>query len=745
MTKSGYRWSPAVAVLTFFCVWSLAAPAQALVITTTADFPDDVDMVLSGTGARLTILAGSATASLEIGSNSFAVEVATGAHFTVRYPGPTSKTMPNDGGIADCNYVAGNNDITINGPTVAPITFIPSTLVNCTASGGSSGGGGGGGGGSVAPSLALSSPNGGETWRAGDSVTVFWAAGGSGISGIKLSLSTDGGMTYPTVLAASAYNSGALSWTVPDLATTSAMVKAEALGISGTAVATDTSNSVFTILGAPPAPLTVVMTAPPDTLAGTTTLTAQTSRRVDSLDFAIAGGAAPLVVAATPDAAGTTWTGIWNTKTSADGVYGVTAKAYLTAEQHAAATPEGQAGPVSVTVDNPNYTAAVAITQPVTGASVYRQTTLTATTSIRVDALRFTLTTVDSSVAGSIVVDAAAATTSGKTWNAAWDTRTAANGRYSLVADALTGGVVVGESDPQYVDVDNWPAAIAVTVFTPLSTQAEPKTAHLSATTDFAADRLVFVISSVGAASSVIASVDGEADAGGKQWTGEWDTANVEAGLYSVRAKALMDTTQLGLSRDVLFALPLAVPDAALTAEESAAPAADPGSSGNYSATAALGNTPTINLNLGLLTPPAATLMFRPGALIKGASSPAVYYYGRDAKRHVFPNERTFFSWFNDFSGVLTISDALLASIPIGVNVTYRPGDGMVKIQTDPKVYAVCRGGLLRWVTTEAVARILYGADWNTKIDDVPDAFFFNYTIGDPITEADAVASGGSL
>ena len=45
--------------------------------------------------------------------------------------------------------------------------------------------------------------------------------------------------------------------------------------------------------------------------------------------------------------------------------------------------------------------------------------------------------------------------------------------------------------------------------------------------------------------------------------------------------------------------------------------------------------------------------------------------------------------------------------------------------------------GVLRWVTSEAVAVALYGPNWNQMIDDVNVAFFVTYTIGDPITEAD--------
>jgi hypothetical protein len=123
------------------------------------------------------------------------------------------------------------------------------------------------------------------------------------------------------------------------------------------------------------------------------------------------------------------------------------------------------------------------------------------------------------------------------------------------------------------------------------------------------------------------------------------------------------------------------------------------------------------------------------GDLIRG-SLPAVYYYGSDGKRYVFPNEKTYKTWYADFSGVKVITDSELASYPIGGNVTYRPGVKMVKITTDPKVYAVAENGALRWVTSEAVAVALYGANWNQMIDDVPDPFFVNYSTGADITDA---------
>ncbi len=123
------------------------------------------------------------------------------------------------------------------------------------------------------------------------------------------------------------------------------------------------------------------------------------------------------------------------------------------------------------------------------------------------------------------------------------------------------------------------------------------------------------------------------------------------------------------------------------------------------------------------------------GSLVKTASNPAVYYLA-DGKRYAFPNDKIFFSWYADFKSVTTVSATELASYTLAGNVTYRPGKWLVKIQTDPKVYAVSRYGTLRWVQSEEAATVLYGTNWPTKVQDIPDTFFTNYKIGAPITSA---------
>jgi len=140
----------------------------------------------------------------------------------------------------------------------------------------------------------------------------------------------------------------------------------------------------------------------------------------------------------------------------------------------------------------------------------------------------------------------------------------------------------------------------------------------------------------------------------------------------------------------------------------------------------------TISADLGLQS--VGTRYCLSDTLVTTPETKAVYYCGEDGRRYVFPNADVYFSWYDDFTSVMTVSVAELAAMPIGGVVTYRPGTKLVKLTTDPKVYAVARGGVLRWVSSEDVAVGLYGADWADRVVDVPDADFINFTIGDPIT-----------
>jgi Metallo-peptidase family M12B Reprolysin-like/Secretion system C-terminal sorting domain len=96
--------------------------------------------------------------------------------------------------------------------------------------------------------FAVTAPNTAVTWNAGSAVNVTWSVNGTtaapvSCANVKISLSTDGGLTFPTVLAASTANDGSETITVPSATSTTCRVKVEAVGN----IFFDISNANFTI------------------------------------------------------------------------------------------------------------------------------------------------------------------------------------------------------------------------------------------------------------------------------------------------------------------------------------------------------------------------------------------------------------------------------------------------------------------------------------------------------------------
>ena len=96
--------------------------------------------------------------------------------------------------------------------------------------------------------FAVTAPNTAVTWTSGAAVNVTWSVNGTtaapvSCANVNILLSTDGGLTFPTVLAASTANDGAETITVPSANSTTCRVKVEAVGN----IFFDISNANFTI------------------------------------------------------------------------------------------------------------------------------------------------------------------------------------------------------------------------------------------------------------------------------------------------------------------------------------------------------------------------------------------------------------------------------------------------------------------------------------------------------------------
>ena len=94
----------------------------------------------------------------------------------------------------------------------------------------------------LAPSVALTTPNGGETWDGLSSQNITWTS--QGLSGyVKLEYTTDNGLIWNTIAAAAA-NNGSYLWSVPNVASVDCKIK---ITDYNNASLNDESDDVFII------------------------------------------------------------------------------------------------------------------------------------------------------------------------------------------------------------------------------------------------------------------------------------------------------------------------------------------------------------------------------------------------------------------------------------------------------------------------------------------------------------------
>jgi hypothetical protein len=108
-------------------------------------------------------------------------------------------------------------------------------------------------------------------------------------------------------------------------------------------------------------------------------------------------------------------------------------------------------------------------------------------------------------------------------------------------------------------------------------------------------------------------------------------------------------------------------------------------------------------------------------------------------------DSQTFFTYADSFDEISTVTDATLATLDLGSVMLPNPGIVLVKIQSDPKTYAIDEGNNLRWITTEAVAISLYGSSWNQYIIDIEPTFFTKFGTGASVSSADDITVSDTM
>src|SRR5262249_38719826 len=103
-----------------------------------------------------------------------------------------------------------------------------------------------------APVVAVTAPNGGEFLAVGSVFGITWSASdNTGVANVDIDYSTDGGATYPNVIATAIPNSGSYAWTVPNTPTAHARVRVTAHDVAclSTSDASDNDFAIGDVVG----------------------------------------------------------------------------------------------------------------------------------------------------------------------------------------------------------------------------------------------------------------------------------------------------------------------------------------------------------------------------------------------------------------------------------------------------------------------------------------------------------------
>ena len=225
--------------------------------------------------------------------------------------------------------------------------------------------------------FTVTAPNTAVTWNAGSTATVTWNVNGTNAGSVNCAtvnilLSTDGGATFPIVLAAATANDGSQDITVPASPGSTCRVKVEAVGN----IFFDISNTNFTISGTPPPcgdPTGLSNTALTQTSAtvswnavsGANTYNVEYKKNTESLWTTVTPATAATSVDLSGLTAGTLYN--WHVKANCSGGSGNYVEANFTT-----ATPPPPCGdPIGLSNTPPTQTSTTVSWSAVSGANSY--------------------------------------------------------------------------------------------------------------------------------------------------------------------------------------------------------------------------------------------------------------------------------------------------------------------------------------------------------------------------------------
>lgn len=133
---------------------------------------------------------------------------------------------------------------------------------------------------------------------------------------------------------------------------------------------------------------------------------------------------------------------------------------------------------------------------------------------------------------------------------------------------------------------------------------------------------------------------------------------------------------------------------------------------------------------------------------VKSLESASVYRITETGGRRVFMDTNTYFSHELTFAPIEIVSTDVLATFMLEGLMLPKAETVLVKIQSDPRVYRLSENlsnpfsPLLREITSEEIAKAMYGNDWADYVIDVEPTFFTKFTKGIPVNSPESVNTG---